>query len=195
MEIFQKAPELDASSPARRRLQAASEPHAVKKPKFPKDLFDHEKGSGFVDPVFESSILLPQQSIASAQIVLETEASSKYGTKKAQSRESFFSSIIEYLSAWLSLVSRKFRGSKRARARLTVQGEQALGQLRYLAALCDATSHRSPEEVLLAESAFGEAYYEIMNLSSNLEKMSEKEAAHHLHRYSKHMATVLQASD
>lgn len=170
-----------------------SEPSSVKKPRFPKDLLDKE--SAFVDPKVEASILLPQQSVASAQIVLEAEALSRQINGKRQSRESFFVSIYAYLASFLNWMQRKFKGSRRARARLTRQGESALEQLKYLSALCDATSHRSPEEVLAAEAAFGEAYYEIMSLSANLEKMAEKEASHHLHRYSKHMASVLSAVD
>ena len=169
-----------------------SEPSEVKRPRFPKDLLDKE---GFVDPRVEASILAPQHSVAASQIVLEAAALSGQMNGRKQQRESFFSSISEYLAAFLGWVKTKFRGNRRARARLTRQGEMALSQLQYLSALCDATSHRSPEEVLAAEAAFGEAYYEIMSLSANLEKMAEKEASHHLHRYSRHMAAVLRAVD
>lgn len=171
----------------------AAEPSEVKKPRFPKDLLDRE---GFVDPKVEASILAPQQAVASAQIVLEAEALSREMNGKKSPREStFFISLKSYLASFLAWVQKRFKGSRRARARLTKQGEAALEQLKYLSALCDATSHRSPEEVLAAESAFGEAYYEIMNLSANLEKMAEKEASYHLHRYSRHMASVLAAVD
>ncbi|MEM2137885.1 MAG: hypothetical protein QW568_02255 [Candidatus Anstonellaceae archaeon] len=205
MQSVREQPELVSSPPARRLKTSAafakeqplksefSEPSSIKKPKFPKDLLDRE---GFVDPKVEASILAPQQSVASAQIVLEAEALSREMNGKKQQRESsFFVSLKSYLASFLAWVQKRFRGSRRARAKLTKQGEAALEQLKYLSALCDATSHRSPEEVLAAESAFGEAYYEIMSLSANLEKMAEKEAPHHLHRYSKHMASVLSAVD
>jgi hypothetical protein len=205
MQSVQRQQELVSSPPVRRLKTSAafanepllksdfSEPSSVKKPRFPKDLLDRES---FVDPHVEASILAPQQSVASAQIVLEAEALSKEMNGKKQPRESsFFVSLHSYLASFLAWVQKRFRGSRRARARLTKQGEVALEQLKYLSALCDATTHRTPEEVLAAESAFGEAYYEIMNLSANLEKMAEKEASHHLHRYSRHMASVLAAVD
>jgi hypothetical protein len=91
-------------------------------------------------------------------------------------------------------VKRRLKG-RRARAKLTREGQEALEQLRYLAALCDATSCRTPEEILEAEAAFGEAYYEIMSLSANLQKMSEREQSHHLRRYSRHMSKLLSVAD
>ena len=78
---------------------------------------------------------------------------------------------------------------------MTLKGEEALAQLRYLAMLCDATECRTPEEVLLAEGAFGEAYHEILNLSSNLMKMSEQEQSHHVNHYKKHFSSVLRSTD
>ncbi len=205
MESFQRQQEPVSQAPARRMkgngFEAAklmgdasfSEPSEIKKPRFPKDLFDKE--SKFINPKAEASILLPQQSVASAQIVLEAEASARQSNGRKQKREMVFSSIYEYLSVFFTWVNRKFARNRRARARLTARGQEALDQLRYLSMLCDATTLRSPEEVLAAESAFGEAYYEIMNLSSNLEKMAEQEANHHLQRYGKHMAAVLSAAD
>ena len=109
-------------------------------------------------------------------------------------RADVFKSAYALLSSWFATIKSRFGRRGRARARLTKEGQRALDQLRYLSLVCDAMDHRSPEEILSAEAAFGEAYYEILNLSANLEKMAEKEGEHHVQRYSRHMASLLQST-
>lgn len=177
MEMIQGQPKLLEREPEQR------------KPSFPHHLFEEAK---FVDPHREAQLLLPEQAITSALATFEI-AQATTGRKRSQS--SIFSSIYQYLAGWFATMHLKMGGRRRAKARLTRQGELALEQLRYLSQLCDATAQRSPEEVLVAESAFGEAYYEIMNLSANLQKMAQSEEDHHVRRYSKHMSRVLQADE
>ena len=148
--------------------------------------------SRFIDPIREAELLLPQQQAAS-QLLIESRVTANMAAKSQ--KQSFLSALYDQLTAWLSFVKKKFRGSRRQRARLTSEGERALSQLRYLSLLCDASEARTPDEVLAAESAFGEAYYEIMGLSSNLIRMSQKEQDHHLKRYQRHMSAILRATD
>ncbi|VVC00750.1 Uncharacterised protein [uncultured archaeon] len=169
--------------------QEPSVPKSVRRPKFHHDLYDSSKESKFVDPQKEAQLLIPEQTVASAQLALEIMAP-EYATKKKEG--SVFSSVYEYLMSLFQQVKKKLRGSRRRKAKLTKKGEETLEQLKYLAQLCDATSCRSPEEILEAEGAFGEAYFEIMQLSSNLEKMSQSEQEHHMHRYGKHMSRLLE---
>ncbi|MEM4633866.1 MAG: hypothetical protein QW275_01805 [Candidatus Anstonellaceae archaeon] len=177
METFKEQPGLLEREPIQR------------KPQFPRKLFEEK----FVDPKKEAQLLLPEQEIASAFSTAEIAVSSH--APKHERKETVFSNLYYYLLSLLSLLKRSLKRRRRARARLTPKGEMALEQLKYLALLCDATSHRSPEEVLMAESAFGEAYYEIMSLSSNLCKMSQKEEEHHIRRYCRHMSRILRADE
>ena len=169
------------------------EPSIVRRPRFPKSLLVKDK---FVDPYAEAAIILPQQNVASSPIVLELEKLSSQGQEvraSVQKKNAVATSIyvlLDFFAAFFAKLKKRLRG-KRARARITRQGQTALDQLRYLAALCDATTLRTPDEVLAAEAAFGEAYYDIMNLSANLEKMSEREQSHHLRKYSGHMSKLL----
>ena len=128
-----------------------------------------------------------------AQVSL-SRSLSQVSQEKSGSKH-YFAALYEQVLAWISQVKRKFAKNARARARLTRQGERTLEQLRYLAQLCDATECRTPEEVLAAESAFGEAYFEIMRLSTELERMSKGEDGHHIKRYERHMASLLRALD
>lgn len=177
MEMIQRQPELLQKEPSARR------------PAFPKRLFE---GGKFVDPEKEAQLLLPEQAETRSQVL---DAVHVQPLSMQKGRESVFSSLYDYIAGWLAQMKKRFAGNRRARARLTRAGERALEQLRYLSALCDATSCRGNEEVLAAESAFGEAYYEIMTLSANLEKMSQAEEEHHVRRYCRHMAKVMQAAD
>jgi len=190
MEMFQRQHGLDAK------------PKLERKPSFPKELLHGQgrKEDGvFIDPAAEAAIILPQASVASAQIVLEAQAAflameGRRAQERAGARQ-YFSSLYEYVLSWLSQVKRKFSKNARVRARMTKQGERALEELRYLSLLCDATESRSHNEVLAAESAFGEAYYEILRLSGELAKMAEAEQDHHLRRYERHMASIVRASE
>jgi hypothetical protein len=152
-------------------------------------LLDDER---FIDPAREAQLLLPQQQV-STQLQIEQRAPPALSAKER--RQSFIATLYDQILTWLAWVKKKFKGGKRARQRLTAQGEQALEQLRYLSLLCDATEARTPEEVLAAESAFGEAYYEITSLSSNLTRMSQKEQGHHIARYQKYMSSILRATE
>lgn len=177
--------------------QVTSSP--ARRPRFRRSLLEKEDGSKFVDPSAEAAIILPQQQVASAPIVLELEKLSQQQEMRSavQKRNALSSSIyvlLDFLATIFAKVKRRLKG-RRARAKLTREGKEALEQLRYLAALCDATSCRTPEEILEAEAAFGTAYYEIMTLSANLEKMSEREQSHHLRSYSKHMGRLLSLSE
>ena len=174
-------------------------PSPVRRPRFPKSLLEKES-SKFVDPSAEAAIILPQQNVASAPIVLELEKLAGKGQEvreSVQKKNAVATSIyvlLDFFAAFFAKLKKRLKG-RRARARITKQGQTALEQLRYLAALCDATTLRTPEEVLAAEAAFGEAYYEIMNLSANLEKMSVREQSHHLKKYSGHMSKLLALSE
>ena len=177
-------------------LQQEVSPSPLRRPRFPKQLLlEKEK---FVDPASEAAIILPQQQVASTPIVLELEKQQEQQLRNiTQKRNAIASSIymlLDFFAAFFAKLKKRLKG-RRARAKLTREGQDALEQLRYLAALCDATSCRTPEEILEAEAAFGEAYYEIMNLSANLEKMSEREQSHHLRRYSRHMGRLLTLSE
>lgn len=175
-------------------LQQEVSPSPLRRPRFPKQLLlEKEK---FVDPASEAAIILPQQQVASAPIVLELEKQVELRsiTQKRNAVASSIYMLLDFFAVFFAKLKKRLKG-RRARAKLTREGQSALDQLRYLAALCDATSCRTPEEILEAEAAFGEAYYEIMNLSANLEKMSEREQSHHLRRYSKHMGKLLTLSE
>ena len=169
------------------------EPSSVRRPHFPDSLYD--KSDKFVNPEAETQrmLIVPEQTISSPIISLEiARATAPKGGLKS---DTVFSAIYGYLMSAIAHLKRKFGKSRRARARLTRLGSDALEQLRYLSLLCDACDTRTPEEVLLAEGAFGEAYYEIMTLSANLEKMTEKEGEHHLRNYARQMSKVLNAAD
>ena len=153
-----------------------------------------------MDPAAEMRLLVPEKTVVanlSSQLVFEQHLANeqKFAASKKDSKksEAFFYSIYEYLLAMFSKVKKRLR-ARRGRANLTRKGEETLDQLRYLAMLCDATECRTPEEILAAESAFGQAYYEIKTLSSNLGRMREEEQAHHIEAYSRHMAKLLSAT-
>lgn len=179
MEVIQKAPEL-------------VQPVSLRRPSFPKKLFDDE--GKFVDPAREATLLVPERTVASSLATFEiAQATATARTQKERTR--IFHSFVEYLFSLFASLQKRLGRNRRSRARMTAMGYQTLEQLRYLSLLCDATSARTPEEVLEAESAFGEAYYEIMQLSSNLEKMAQREEPHHVRRYAGHMGKVLRAAD
>ena len=195
------------------RLQGQQEPvqaTPVRRPKFPgESLIERPEGaqkkavgkfklldseSKFVDPSRETAVMMPEQAFSSP-LALESQLAQKYTEATVMAKKSLVSSLYEYLLSVLELFKKSFRGSRRKGARLTRRGEEALTQLQDLSALCDATSCRTPEEISAAESAFGEAYYEIMRLSSELEKMAQKEQAHHVHKYGHHMAKFLSSAE
>ncbi|MCX6772997.1 MAG: hypothetical protein NTV88_04475 [Candidatus Micrarchaeota archaeon] len=186
-------PQRQLEQPREQKLSPA------RRPRFSATLLERET-SKFIDPAAEAAIVLPQREVASAPIAIELEklASAQQEVRAAVQKQNALSSsiyvLLDFLATIFAKVKKRLKG-KRARQKITKDGQQALDQLRYLAALCDATSCRTPEEILEAESAFGEAYYEIMNLSANLERMSEKEQSHHLRRYSKHMSRLLSVAD
>ena len=189
-------------------VQAAS---PVRRPKFPgESLIERPEGAQkraggkfrllesegkFVDPARESSIIMPEQAVFSSPIALESQLAPKYTEVTVAAKKTLASSLYEYLVSLLEIFRKSFRGSRRQRARMTRRGEEALSQLQYLAALCDATSCRTPDEIISAEAAFGEAYYEIMRLSTELEKMAQKEQAHHVHKYKHHMSSFLSSAE
>lgn len=177
---------------SQQQLQLEREPQSVKKPRFPRTPL--EKEDAFIDPLREAKLLVPEQTVASSTIMLEA-ALETVRSQSSMQKQGAFASLYDYLLSLFASVKKRLRGSSRYKARLTERGEEALDQLRYLALLCDATECRTPEEVLLAESAFGEAYHEIMSLSSNLERMSEKEQGHHVHHYKKRFSSVLRSTD
>ena len=189
MEMTQQIP---APSRAAQQLEIEREPAEIRKPRFPRRPLERE--DAFIDPLREAQLLLPERTVASTNIMLDTALVS-VRTRPSKMRENVFTSIYEYLLAWFSSAKKRIRGNARQKARLTMRGEEALAQLRYLALLCDASECRTPEEVLAAEGAFGEAYHEILNLSSNLMRMSEQEQTHHLHHYKKHFSSVLRSTD
>ena len=183
------------SSPQRaiqQQLERQREPEEVHKPRFPRTPLERE--DAFIDPLREAKLLLPEQTVASTNVMFDT-ALAALRTQAAAQRQGIFTSIYEYLLAIFTSAKRRIRGNSRQKARLTLRGEEALMQLRYLAMLCDATECRTPEEVLAAEGAFGEAYHEILSLSSNLSKMSEQEQSHHLSHYKKNFSSVLRSTD
>lgn len=168
-------------------------PVAVRKPRFPRSPLEKES-SKFIDPRQEAAILLPQQAQMTMPVQLALE--SQMATEKtiAEKKSNAAYAIYELLLSWFNAIKKRLSARERRRVRVTRQGEEALTQLRYLALLCDATEARTPEEVLAAEGAFGEAYYEILNLSSNLERMAQKEEEHHVRRYRRHMSAILQST-
>ncbi len=179
MEVMQMQPEL------------VQPPALAKRPRFPRRPYDSER---FVDPKKEAALILPEQQLmAQGMISLEFASAPKY--ESAQRSESFFTSIYSYLASWLSWVKKRFKGSRRQRAKMTRMGEQALSQLKYLSQLCDATECRTTDEVLAFEGAFGEAYFEIMSLSANLARIRKGEEEHHVKKYTKHMGKLLRAVD
>jgi|GEM_PF-894949 len=183
------------SSPARamqQQLELEREPKEVHKPKFPRTPLERE--DAYIDPLREAKLLLPEQTVASTNIMFDTALATVRAQSSAQ-KTGTFASIYDYLLSLFTSMKKRLRGSARQKARLTMRGEEALAQLRYLSLLCDASECRTPEEVLLAEGAFGEAYHEILNLSSNLEKMAEREQDHHIHHYKKHFSSVLRSTD
>jgi hypothetical protein len=183
------------SSPARamqQQLDIEREPEKSKRPRFPRAMLERE--DAFVDPLREAQLLLPEQTIASSTVLFETALHSA-GAQATSRQQGAFVSLYDYLLSLFHSVRKRLRGSARYKARLTARGGEALEQLRYLSLLCDATECRTPDEVLLAEGAFGEAYHEILNLSANLEKMAEKEKEHHLHHYKRHFSSVLRSTD
>jgi len=183
------------SSPAmamQQQLEEQREPSAIRKPKFPRTPLERE--DAYIDPLREAKLLIPEQTVASATILFEAAADTMRAQRPARSAGAF-NSIYEYLLSLFTAAKRRLGGNARCKARLTMQGEEALLQLRYLSMLCDATECRTPEEVLSAEGAFGEAYHEILTLSSNLEKMAEKEQEHHVRHYARHFSSVLRSTD
>ncbi len=151
--------------------------------------------SKFIDPAKEALLVTPEQTTLSNPIALESQFLQKYTESTVVAKKSVLDSAYEYLLAIFEVFKKSFRGSRRHRARLTRKGEEALSQLQYLAALCDATSCRTPDEIITAESAFGEAYYEIMRLSCELEKMSQPEQHHHVRKYHHHVASFLRNAE
>ena len=183
------------SSPAKamqQQLERQHEPAEVHKPRFPRTPLERE--DAYIDPLREAKLLLPEQTVASTNVMFDT-ALAAVRTQSRAKKAGTFASIYDYLLTLFTSVKKRLRGSARQKARLTARGEEALMQLRYLSLLCDATECRTPEEVLLAEGAFGEAYHEILNLSANLERMAEKEQDHHLYHYKKHFSSVLRSTD
>ncbi|MFA6490027.1 MAG: hypothetical protein WCT52_05105 [Candidatus Micrarchaeia archaeon] len=175
-----------------RQPSSLEQPSSVRRPSFPKSLMEDHK---FVDPFREvqRTLLVSEQTTVSPIISLEIAQAT--APKGAMRSESFFSTIYAYLSMAITHLKRKFGRNRRARARLTRLGSDALSQLQYLSLLCEATSCGTPDEALTLQSAFGEAYYEIMTLSANLEKMTEREGEHHLRNYSRQMTKILHAAD
>lgn len=175
-----------------RQPSQLEQPSPVRRPSFPKSLMEDHR---FVDPFREAqrTLLVSEQTTISPIISLEiSQATAKAGAMRS---ESFFSTVYSYLSMAIAHLKKKFGRSRRARARLTRLGSDALSQLQYLSLLCEATSCGTPDEALAAQSAFGEAYYEIMTLSANLEKMTEREGEHHLRNYARQMTKILHAAD
>ena len=180
------------SRAVQQQVDAEREPKEIRKPHFPRAPLERE--DAYIDPLREAKLLLPEQTVSSTSALFDAALSTMARQPKTQ-KAGAFTSIYEYLLSLFATVRRSLRGSARQKARLTMQGEEALSQLRYLALLCDASECRTPEEVLAAEGAFGEAYQEILSLSSNLVKMSESEQGHHLHHYRKHFSSVLRSTD
>jgi hypothetical protein len=183
------------SSPAKamqQQLEQQREPSSVHKPKFPRTPLEREEA--YIDPAREAKLLLPEQTVASTNVMFDI-ALATVRTQSSLQKQGTFASIYDYLLSMFNSVKKRLRGNARQKARLTARGEEALAQLRYLSLLCDATECRTPEEILVAEGAFGEAYHEILNLSANLERMAEKEQEHHLHHYKKHFSSVLRSTD
>ena len=180
MKIVQIPPELLRKPPAAR-------------PKFNTELM----GDGrFIDPKKEAALVLPEQALEAAQIRLEALVEAQ-AAQQARKKAGAFSSFYSFLLSWIAWLRKGLRGLLKGRNthRLTRKGTEALEQLRYLSLLCDATSHREPEEFLFAESVFGEAYHDILALSAQLEGTSAKEDERHVRRYSVSMRKVLQAGD
>jgi hypothetical protein len=178
-------------------MQLEREPKALKKPKFPHSLYDEkaQDSSKFIDPSAEAAILLPERTLLSTpvQVALEQMPSLTSATEKRK-QANLALSLYEYLMSWFMAIKKSLAKKKGRRAKLTPRGQKALDELRHLSLVCDATEIRSNEEILSAESAFGEAYFEILTLSSNLERMGQKEEEHHTHRYSRHMSHLLKST-
>ena len=178
--------------PSEANGQLRQEKRAIRRPKFPSALLEREKDK-FIDPAAEAAVLLPEKTSVMAPISLALEVPLQTENTRVD-RQNPVSALYELLASWWAAIKKRFARRIRGRARLTRQGKQALEQLRYISLLCDATEARTPEEILEAEGAFGEAYFEIMTLSSNLERMAQKEEEHHVRRYGRHMAALLQAT-
>ena len=153
-----------------------------------------ESSSKFVDPRKEASLILPEQ-LSSSLISIESQLAPKYSEATLAVQKSVLVSAYEYLLSLMELFRKGLRHAGKRRTRLTRKGEEALSQLQYLSALCDATSCRTPDEIIAAESAFGESYYEIMKLSAELEKMSQAEQHHHMSRYTHHISRFLSSAE
>ncbi|MCX8195117.1 MAG: hypothetical protein N3G22_03375 [Candidatus Micrarchaeota archaeon] len=178
MEIAQKIPAQIQAPPARRQ-------------RFSPKLLEDER---FIDPAKEAAVILPKQEMLST-ISVELQSPALQVEKRQLAQPSLFAILYEQILSWLNWLRAKFKGSKKERARLTRAGKRALEQLRYLALLCEATEIRTPDEALAADSAFGEAYYEIMRLSANLTSMKEQEREHHHEQYCRYMRRLLRASE
>ncbi len=173
---------------SQRQFEEIPVPSPERRPSFPRKLLERDK---FIDPSVEASVLLPQQEAAYSPILTDAKLGLGADYAAARKREGVIFSTLQYLLSIFEGMKSRLRIRRGKRARLTRKGEETLEQLRYLSLLCDATSVRTNEEILEAEGAFGEAYYEIMQLSGELAKMSQSEERHHLHRYSKHMGKLL----
>jgi len=159
----------------------------------------------FINPVQEAELILPEHNVNLAPIAIEARGSvfaqeaavslPGMARKKARKTEGLFTSVYEYLLFIFNNFKRMLYGSTRRRVKLTKKGEEALEQLRYLSLLCDATEYRTPDQILAIEAVFGEAYYEIMTLSGNLQRMSVSEQEHHVRNYSKQMEKLLKSTD
>jgi len=193
MQALQHGQELVQPSPLRRQPELERQQLAIRKQRLSPKLLDDSR---FIDPAAEAALVLPQQALAQPLFSPSQAAPSIFSQPQAPlQKPSLLAALYSQLAAFLSWLKTAFKKSRRERARLTKAGKAALEQLRYLSLLCEATEVRTPEEALAAESAFGEAYYEIMQLSANLMRMSEREQEHHHRRYAKHIASILRALD
>ena len=107
-----------------------------------------------------STTLLAQQTILPSPQKSESAISNIAARAKMR--------FYDLFSLLLLLFSSKYAQRRR-------QGALALKQLKYLAALCSATSSFTNEEAILFEAAFGEAYYNVLQQAKTPHKESEEQ--------------------
>ncbi|VVB58929.1 Uncharacterised protein [Candidatus Anstonella stagnisolia] len=141
----------------------------------PAQAFAQEKTSAPATELFQTP-LLAQQTILPMQ------------QKTEFTMPALAAHFRERLNSLFALILVLFSSKYAQRRR---QGALALKQLKYLAALCSATSSFTNDEALLFQAAFGEAYYNVLQAARSTHNKPEEQALH-LHSSFK---SLLRATD
>jgi hypothetical protein len=83
--------------------------------------------SKFIDPAKEALLITPLETTLAGPLALESQFLQKYTESTVVAKKSALESAYEYLLAIFEAFRKSFRGSRRQRARLTREGEPALG--------------------------------------------------------------------